>query len=155
VAGGKVVAISSDQKLNMILEAIQNLEGRVARIEAGNSASHTGDRTSATTACKKLSIKEFILDRPPATDIQRTLAIGYFLEVHSDMASFTKGDLEKGYRDAKESMPSNISVNIKHCIKNGHMMEAEERKNNKTAYVITRSGEQFVAAGFRKSATDR
>jgi hypothetical protein len=145
------MTISSGQKLDTILVAIQNLEARVARIEAGNSGSHTDDRTNAMTARKKLSIKEFILERPPTTDIQRTLAIGYFLEVHSGMASFTKGDLEKGYRDAKEPTPSNIGVNIKHCIKNGHMMEAEDRKNNKTAYVITRSGEQFVAAGFKKS----
>jgi hypothetical protein len=30
------------------------------------------------------------------------------------------------------------------------MMEAEENKNNKTAYVITRSGEQFVASRYKK-----
>jgi hypothetical protein len=66
------------------------------------------------------------------------------------MASFTKADLEKGYNDAKEPAPSNIGVNIKHCIKQGHMMEAEGKKGNKTAYVVTRSGEQFVLAGYKK-----
>jgi hypothetical protein len=35
------------------------------------------------------------------------------------------------------------------------MMEAEEKKNNKTAYVITRSGEQFVMAGYKKSASGK
>jgi hypothetical protein len=71
--------------------------------------------------------------------------------MHAGMASFTKADLEKDYSDAKEPVPSNIGVNIKHCIKQGHMMEADEKKNNKTAYVITRSGEQFVKAGYKKS----
>ena len=66
------------------------------------------------------------------------------------MASFTKAEAEKGYYDAKEPTPSNIGVNIKHCIKHGHMMEAEEKKNNKTAYSVTRSGEQFVVAGYKK-----
>jgi hypothetical protein len=66
------------------------------------------------------------------------------------MASFTRPDLEKGYSDAKETPPSNIGVNIRHCIKQGHMMEADEKKNNKTAYVVTRSGEQFVASGYKK-----
>ena len=66
------------------------------------------------------------------------------------MASFTRSDLEKGYSDAKETSPSNISVNIRHCIKQGHMMEADEMKDNKTAYVVTRSGEQFVAGGYKK-----
>lgn len=144
------MATSTDSKLDAILEAIRNLEARVTRIESGNSYASVGEKTVTHAPSKKLSIKEFLLEHPPTTDIQRTLAVGYFLETHAGMASFTKAELEKGYRDAKEPTPSNIGVNIKHCIRNGHMMEAEEKKNNKTAYVITRSGEQFVAAGYKK-----
>lgn len=143
---------STDQKLDAILDAIKSLEARVTRIETGSASSGGNQKTSARTAAKKLSIKEFLLESPPTTDIQRTLAVGYFLETHTGMASFHKADLEKGYNDAKEPTPSNISVNIKHCIKQGHMMEAEEKKDNKTAYVVTRSGEQFVVAGYKKSA---
>jgi len=142
----------TDQKLDAILEAIKSLETRVTWIETGSAGAGTGQKTATGATAKKLSIKEFLLESPPTTDIQRTLAVGYFLETHSGMASFTKVDLEKGYGDAKEPTPSNISVNIKHCIKQGHMMEAEEKKNNKTAYVVTRSGEQFVMAGYKKSA---
>src|ERR1700733_5223630 len=121
----------TDQKLDAILGAIKSLEVRVARIETSNSGTGAdkGIATSATT--KKLSIKEFLLESPPTTDIQRTLAVGYFLETHAGMASFTKADLEKGYSDAKEPTPSNIGVNIKHCIKQGHMMEADERRTTK------------------------
>lgn len=144
----------TDQKLDAILNAIKNLDARVARIETGTAAPDA-HKTGTGTAKKKLSIKEFLLESPPTTDIQRTLAIGYFLEAHVGMASFTKADLEKGYSDTKEPTPSNISVNIKHTIKQGHMMEAEEKKNNKTAYVITRSGEQFVLAGYKKSANGK
>jgi hypothetical protein len=143
---------NTDQKLDAILEAIKSLAARVTRIETGSGGAGGGQKTAAGAAAKKLSIKEFLLESPPTTDIQRTLAVGYFLETHAGMASFTKADLEKGYGDAKEPTPSNISVNIKHCIKQGHMMEAEEKKNNKTAYVVTRSGEQFVMAGYQKSA---
>jgi hypothetical protein len=141
---------STDSKLDAILEAIRTLEARVARIESGSSHASVGEKAAEPTTSKKLSLKEFLLERPPTTDIQRTLAVGYFIETHAGMASFTKADLEKGYRDAKEPVPSNIGVNIKHCIKNGHMMEAEEKKNNKAAYIITRRGEQFVAAGYKK-----
>jgi len=136
-----------DKKLDAILDAIKALDTRITKIETGAPNGEIPARASP----KKTSIKEFLLERPPATDIQRTLAIGYFLENHAGMASFTSLDLEKGYSDAKETRPSNISVNIKHCIKQGHMMEAEEKKNNKTAYVVTRSGEQFVAGGYKKS----
>ena len=139
---------SSESKLNAILEAIKSLETRVTRIESGSSHASVGEKAVAPT--KKLSIKEFLLEQPPITDIQRTLAVGYFLETHAGMASFTKAEIERGYRDAKEPTPSNIGVNIKHCIKQGHIMEAQEKKNNKTAYVTTRSGEQFVAAGYKK-----
>jgi hypothetical protein len=144
-----------DQKLDAILEAIGSLETRVTRIETGSAGAGDAHRTASGAVAKKLSIKEFLLESPPTTDIQRTLAIGYFLETHARMVSFTKIDLEKGYGDAKEPMPSNISVNIKHCIKQGHMMEAEEKKNNKTAYVVTRSGEQFVLAGYKKPASSK
>jgi hypothetical protein len=146
---------STDSKLDAILHAIKSLEARVTRIEADGSHAGVGGKTAAPAASKKLSIKEFLLEHPPTTDIQRTLAVGYFLETQAGMASFTNADLEKGYRDAKEPTPSNMSVNIKHCIGHGHMMEAEEKKNNKTAYVITRSGEQFAAAGYKKPVTGK
>jgi len=136
----------TDQKLAAILEAIKGLDARITKIEAGTS----GGKAPARATTKKTSIKEFLLEHPPTTDIQRTLAIAYFLENHAGMASFTRPDLEKGYSDAKETPPSNISVNIAHCIKQGHMMEADEKKNNKTGYVVTRSGEQFVAGGYKK-----
>ena len=146
---------STDQKLDAILDAIKSLEARVTRIEAGSAGTSSRQQTVARASGKKLSIKEFLLESPPTTDIQRTLAVGYFLETHVGMTSFTRSDLEKGYNDAKEPVPSNISMNIKYCIKQGHMMEAEEKKNNKTAYVVTRSGEQFVMAGYKKSAGNK
>ena len=141
-----------DQKLDAILEALKSLEARVVRIEAGRTEASANQKMATNAPMKRLSIKEFLLESSPTTDIQRTLAIGYFLETHASMSSFTRVDLEKGYGDAKEPTPSNIGVNIKHCIKQGHMMEVEEKKNNKTAYVVTRSGEQFVLAGYKKSA---
>lgn len=141
---------NTDEKLDAILEALKSLEARVTHIETGGTSAGGGHKPAAGTAAKKLSIKEFLLGSPPGTDIQRTLAIGYFLETHAGMASFTKAELEKGYSDAKESTPSNISVNIQRCIKQGHMMEADDKKNNKTAYVVTRRGEQFVTAGYKK-----
>ena len=141
-----------DQKLDSIFEAIKSLEARVTRIETGSSDAGVSQRTASGSAPKKLSIKEFLLENPPTTDIQRTLAVGYFLETHGRMTSFTKVDLEKGYSDAKEPKPSNISMNINHCIKQGHMMQAEEKKNSKTAYVVTRSGQQFLMARYKKSS---
>jgi hypothetical protein len=107
------MTINTDQKLDAILEAIKSLEARVRRIETGSAGTGVGQKTVAGAPAKKLSMKEFLLESPPTTDVKRTLAVGYFLETHSGMASFTKADLEKGYSDAKEPTPSNISMNIK------------------------------------------
>jgi hypothetical protein len=72
----------TDQKLDAILEAIKSLEARVTRIETGSADAGGGQKTATRAATKKLSIKEFLLESPPTTDIQRTLAVGYFLETH-------------------------------------------------------------------------
>jgi hypothetical protein len=96
-----------------------------------------------------------LLEHPPKNDVQRTLAVGYFLEDQAGMASFNKADLEKGYRDAKESLPSNVNANVNVCIKNGHVMEADDKKDKMTAWVLTRRGEEFVVGGFSKAARDK
>lgn len=140
-----------DKKLNSILAAINGLEARIARIEARTTGVGGGKTAGNKKANKKTSIGEFLLENPPPDHMRRTLAVGYFMENHDGLTSFTKAELEKVYREAKEPVPSNISVNIAHCIKHGHMMEAQEKKNNKTAYVVTRSGEQFVVGGYKKS----
>lgn len=138
-----------DKKLDAILDAIKYLDARITQVEA-KTKGVGGDATAAPASAKKLSIREFLLKHAPITDVQRTLAVGYYLETHEGMRSFTKADLEKGYRDAKHTLPSNMSMNIKHCFTAGNMMEAKEKKGNKTAYVVTATGEQFIENGYRK-----
>jgi hypothetical protein len=138
----------TDRKLDAILEAIKGLDARVTKMEG--STAGTGDGKTAHVPKKKLSIREFLLEHPPGTDVQRTLAVGYYLERHEGMTSFTRLDLEKGYGDAKHRFPTNMSMNIKQCIKAGNMMETREKKDNKPAYVVTNTGEHFVENGFKK-----
>ena len=138
----------SEKKLDAILDAIKGLDARITKIEAGTADAGAG---AARGSAKKFSIREFILKHPPPTDVQRTLVVGYYLETHEGMASFTRADLERGYRDAKHGLPSNMSVNIKRCIEAGNMMEVKEKKDNKPAYVVTSTGEEFVASGFKKA----
>jgi len=143
-----------EKKLDAILDAIKGLDLRITKIEASEATASDSKTTASVAAAsaptKKLSIREFLLKFPPNTDVQRTLAIGYYLEAHEGMGSFTKVDLEKGYRDAKHSLPSNTSVNIKRCIEAGNMMEDRQKKGNKLAYVVTSTGEQFVESGYKK-----
>jgi hypothetical protein len=141
-----------EKKLDAILDAIKGLDARITKVEAG-AVDASGDKKAERASAKKLSIREFLLKHPPTTDVQRTLAVGYYLETHEGMSSFTKADLEKGYRDAKHNLPSNMSMNVKQCIKAGNMMEAKEKKDNKPAYVVTSTGEQFVESDYKKSGS--
>ena len=133
-----------------ILQAVQALDSGVARMESGGTSSEPMQTDQPRTAQRRLSIKEFLLEHRPVDDVQKTLAIGYFLEMNEGMESFNKSDLEKGYRAAKEQVPSNINDKVNMSIKNGHMMEAEGKKDSMKAWVLTSTGEQYVQNGYKK-----
>lgn len=99
---------------------------------------------------KKLSIKEFILSKNPTNDIQKTLAIGYYLEKYEGLSSFNVKDLEKGFHDAKESAPENINYKVIINIQKGYMMESKEKKDDLKAWNLTNSGEKLVENNFEK-----
>lgn len=99
---------------------------------------------------KPISIKEFLLSKHPKSDVQRTLAIGYYLEKYRDFKVFNASDLETGYREAKEKVPENISLPIFQNLKKGYFMEAEEKKNNLKTCTLTGTGERFVENNFIK-----
>jgi hypothetical protein len=144
----------TQKTLESILETLKALDSRLARVEAGtekNGSKNSADST-APAASRKTSIKEFLLERAASDDVQKTLAIGYFLETQEGMSSFNKADLEKGFRAAKESVPANINDKVNMSIKNGHMMEAAEKKSSLKAWVLTSSGETYLQNGFKKTA---
>jgi hypothetical protein len=99
---------------------------------------------------KEISIKEFILSKKPKDDVQKTLAIGYFLEQHQHYTSFNVKDIESGFRASKEKVPLNIPDKIQMNLKKGQMMEAKEKKDNIKAYVLTNSGDRYVENNFQK-----
>lgn len=98
---------------------------------------------------KNMSIKEFMLIKKPKDDVQKTLLIGYYLEKFKNYASFNITDIEKGYRAGKEPVPTNINDKINKNIKKGHIMDHNEKKEGKTAWVVTGRGERFVDNNFK------
>lgn len=129
-----------------IFGSIKRLEERMSRIEGAQTGRGTA---AAPGVSKKQSIKEFLLELTPGDGVQLTLAIGYYLETCQGLPSFNKDDLEKGFRAAKETVPLNINDKVNMNIKRGHLMEAEQKKDNMKAWVITRSGEQYVKSKFK------
>lgn len=119
------------------------LEERVVQLEKPSG----GDNLKPASR-KKISTKEFILEKKPKNDVQRTLAIGFFLERHLGYHSFNIKDLKKGFREAKENVPANINDKANLNISKGHMMLAEAKKDKLAAWMLTNSGEQYVERGF-------
>ncbi len=128
-----------------ILEIRKKLEEHEERISELESLFQTkGDSVK-----KEMSVKEFILSKKPKNDVEKTLAIGYYLEKKERLSSFNAKDLEKGFRAAKETVPENINYKVIKNIKKGHMMEAKEKKDKLKAWVLTSTGEEYVENGFK------
>lgn len=137
------------KQLDEILSALGSLEARVSKLEtAGLQAEARGPDGSATE--KKISIKEFLIDRAPSNAVQTTLAIAYFLENHEGMSPVNAADIERGFRAAREPVPPNINDKANMCVRNGLLMEAKTKKDNLKAWAITRTGDEMVKKGFGK-----
>lgn len=129
--------MSEEDILKDIMARLEDHESRISALEGAP------DRKPKVEG-KKLSIKEFLLTKKPANDVQKALAIGYYLEHFEGMNEFNVKDLAEGFRSAKEPAPANINDKVNSNIQKGHMMEEKEKKDKLTAWVLTNSGEKFV-----------
>jgi hypothetical protein len=132
-----------DKEIQKILD---NYEKRISALETLEKII----QTSPSPTIKKLSIREFILSKSPKGDVNKTLAIGYFFEKYEKMSSFNANDLERGFHAAREKVPLNINDKINLNIKKGMMMEADEKKDNLMAWMLTNKGENFVESDFKE-----
>jgi len=131
--------------LHRLAERVLALEKRMAKLE-GRHAEDAGLPKARDS--KEMSVKEFILAKRPSNDVEKTLAIGYFLERFKGLDSFNIDDLSRYFQLAKEAIPQNINDKVNMNIKKGHLAEAKEKKDKKKAWIVTNSGEAFVESGF-------
>jgi len=90
------------------------------------------------------------LSKNPKNEMEKTLAVGYYLEKYEGFTSFNAKDLENGFRRAKEKIPRNINYEVIRNIQKGCMMEAEEKKENRKAWYLTNSGIEYVENNFEQ-----
>jgi len=136
-----------NEKLDELSRKVESLEQRVAYLETISKAGQPNPMNIQLEA-KKTSLSEFLILKKPGDDVKRTLAIGYYLEKYEGHQSFNIQELEKTFERAKEKKPLNVNDKVNLNIKNGHMDEVREKKNNRKAWHLTRSGEEFVAKNF-------
>lgn len=136
------------ENIQKLIDIIDDHEKRIVALE-GLGAKDVS-MGNATPVNKKVSLKEFLLSKKPSNDVQRTLAIGYYLEKFEGMTSFNFGELEGSFVSAKEKAPENINDKVNMNIRKGHIMELKEKKNNKKAWCLTSTGEILVENNFQK-----
>ncbi len=137
-----------DHKLAAIEIKIKDLEKRIQILENRVQLNPAGVKKNNVK--KEISIKEFMISKSPNDDPQRTLAIGYFFEKFRNMTCFNAADLEQGFRDAKIKPPQNINDKVNRNISKGYMMETEEKKDSRKAWVLTNTGELLVETAFKE-----
>ncbi len=135
--------MSVEDMLNAIKSQLEDHEKRIAYLEK-----RPGDKGETTT--KKLSIREIFISKKPKTDVDKTLLVGYYLEIFQDYTSFNSSDIEVDFRSAKEPPPVNINDVVNKNIRKGFIMSAEEKKDNKQAWVLTNLGIQYVDNDLKK-----
>lgn len=132
--------MSKDAEENRIRleKRLENLEKRVSRLETTRAPQPRKSTTKLT------SIREFLRSKSAGSDIDKTLAVGYFLETEKEISPFTTEDLRSGFLQARESVPQNLNDTVNKNIKKGYMMEAGEEKGGRKAWTLTNLGERFV-----------
>ena len=115
-------------------ERIQKLE---AKLQGSAPASIGGSQ-------KQISPKEFILEKKPSGEVQKTLMLCYYIEHTMGLTPFNIDDLTKVFKLAKEVVPSNLNDKINKNIDKGYLVEDDERKDSKKAWHLTASGENFI-----------
>lgn len=133
----------TDEEIAKIKSKLEEHETKISKLEQLFQA-------KPENIGKEISAKEFVLSKNPKNDVQKTLAIGYYLERYKGLSSFNVKDLESGFRDAKEKVPNNINLCVIANINKDHMMEAKEKKDKLKACVLLNLGEKYVENDFKE-----
>ena len=115
---------------------VTRLEERVEKLENPNGAG----RLAGTTHAKKMSAKEFLLTKSVQSELQKVLALAYYLEHQEGLASFNVPDLEGVFRSAREKLPKNMNDAVNKNIARGFLMAAAEKKIQKRHGTLPRPG---------------
>ncbi len=97
----------------------------------------------------KPTVRQLVLEKAPADDVQRCIVIAYHLEKREEYKSFNAKEIEKGFVDAREKVPGNVADKILKNVWKGHMMQVPEEKDGLKAYVLTNAGIKFVESGLK------
>ncbi len=124
-----------------IAKMLAEHEERIQKLEAKINVSAPA---SIGVSLKQISPKEFLLEKKPSGEVQKTLILCYYIEHTIGLTTFNIDDLTKIFKLAKEVVPSNLNDKINKNIDKGYLVEDDEKKDSKKAWHLTVSGENFI-----------
>ena len=133
--------MSFETELSSVKSKVKDLEERIDIIE---QKLHETPRVIE----KQITLKEFLLSKDLKGDVQKTLAICYFLEIYKGYSYFNVKDLANSFKKAKEPIPNNINYKIIRNIAKGFIEECDEKKDGLKAWCLTQSGIKCVETNF-------
>jgi hypothetical protein len=128
---------------------LEELERRVAQLEHPTSPKLTA---SSPEARVKPSPREFLLERGPKSDNDRTLTAVYHIEMVGGQEAANFDDIEAWYHAAKEAPPSNRRDPPYQLVKKGYLREVGKRERGMKArnrWALTNLGIKRVEGGFK------
>lgn len=128
-----------NDELQNLKKQIELLENRIHKLESF-MISKAASIPNESMPVKKLSEKEYLIQKTPKDDVQNTFYLAGYLEKIKGMSSFTVDDLKVAFQSAKVPPPSNLNDKVNKNIIKGLFMEAGT-KENKKAWVLTATGE--------------
>ncbi len=134
----------------MASEEIEEIRRTIEAHEKRISDLETLIKEKPASVRKELSVKEFILQKKATRDLDKTIAVGYYLEHNRNVSPFNIKDLEQLFREAKEPLPKNINDAVNKNIEKGFTMESKEKKDKKKTWTLTATGDRYVENGFKE-----
>jgi hypothetical protein len=96
-----------------------------------------------TIAAQSVQISEFLAQKKIENETDRVATILYY-HLHNGRDSSTRAEILEAYATARFRRPTNLSDVIARCIRKGHVIEAQEKKDGQKAWQITVTGEKYV-----------
>lgn len=93
---------------------------------------------------KEISLVEFLNQKNPKSHGDKILIFGYYLERIKGYEAFNIDDIEKCYQDARIPKTKNFSLYITRLIRQGYLMDSDQKKDNKKAWLLTKNGREYV-----------
>ena len=132
-------------------QKIEDLANRFLKPSALAMVAEQPSSHQAPEINKRISPAEFLKKRPGASQPDRAVMLGYYIEKHQQTDRFTTSELQESGRAAKDPF-GNISDVVAKLVARGLMM-TDGDKDGQRAYSLTASGEAYVDEILRTDAT--